>query len=138
MAAPRKHPDELGVRLREGPERGELVWRRPSRAGVQNMLRHPAYAGIYAYGRSRIDPRRRQAGRPYTGRVCTEREDWYVYLPGLLPAYISTAPPVGPRCIASTHSSQTCGPSSPSAPAEPNPSRRNRATESSDDDLRNC
>lgn len=80
---------QLGVRLREGPERGELQWRRPSRAGVQNMLRHPAYAGIYAYGRSRIDPRRRQAGRPYTGRVRTEREDWYVYLPGLLPAYIS-------------------------------------------------
>ncbi|WP_406209369.1 recombinase family protein [Streptomyces sp. NBC_01017] len=80
---------QLGVRLREGPDRGELRWRRPSRAGVQNMLRHPAYAGIYAYGRSRIDPRRRQAGRPYTGRVCTEREDWYVYLPGLLPAYIS-------------------------------------------------
>jgi len=80
---------QLGVRLREGPERGELRWRRPSRAGVQNMLRHPAYAGIYAYGRSRIDPRRRQAGRPYTGRVRTGREDWYVYLPGLLPAYIS-------------------------------------------------
>ncbi|MBV9023243.1 MAG: recombinase family protein [Streptomycetaceae bacterium] len=80
---------QLGVRLREGPERGELQWRRPSRAGVQNMLRHPAYAGIYAYGRSRIDPRRRQAGRPYTGRVRAEREDWYVYLPGLLPAYIS-------------------------------------------------
>lgn len=80
---------QLGVRLREGPERGELQWRRPSRAGVQNMLRHPAYAGIYAYGRSRLDPRRRQAGRPCTGRVRTEREDWFVYLPGLLPAYIS-------------------------------------------------
>ena len=26
---------QLGVRLREGPERGELAWRRPSRAGVQ-------------------------------------------------------------------------------------------------------
>lgn len=80
---------QLGVRMREGPERGELQWRRPCRAGVQNMLRHPVYAGIYAYGRSRIDPRRRQAGRPFTGRVRTEREDWYVYLPGLLPACIS-------------------------------------------------
>ena len=43
---------QLGVRVREGPARGELAWRRPSRAGVQNMLRNPAYAGIYAYGRS--------------------------------------------------------------------------------------
>ena len=53
------------------------------------MLRNPAYAGIYAYGRSRVDPRRRQAGRPFTGRVRTAREDWIVFLPGLLPAYIS-------------------------------------------------
>ena len=80
---------QVGVRVREGPGRGELVWRRPNRAGVQNMLRNPAYAGIYAYGRSRVDPRRRQAGRPFTGRVRTAREDWIVFLPGLLPAYIS-------------------------------------------------
>ncbi len=80
---------QVGVRVREGPERGELAWRRPSRVGVQNILRNPAYAGIYAYGRSRVDPRRRQAGRPFTGRVRTAREDWHVFLPGLLPAYIS-------------------------------------------------
>src|SRR5260370_27886339 len=80
---------QLGVRLREGPERGELQWRRPSRGGVQNMLRNPAYAGIYAYGRRTVDPRGRQAGWPFTGRVRTEREDWIVFLPGLLPGYIS-------------------------------------------------
>jgi DNA invertase Pin-like site-specific DNA recombinase len=80
---------QVGMRVREGPERGELQWRRPSRVGVQNILRNPAYAGIYAYGRSRVDPRRRQAGRPFTGRVRTAREDWIVFLPGLLPAYIS-------------------------------------------------
>ena len=57
---------------------------------MQNILRNPAYAGVYAYGRSRVDPRRRQAGRPFTGRVRTAREDWIVFLPGLLPAYIST------------------------------------------------
>jgi recombinase-like zinc beta ribbon protein/recombinase len=80
---------QLGVRLRDGPERGELAWRRPSRAGVGNMLRNPAYAGIYAYGRSTLDPRRRQPGRPCTGRVRVGRDDWLVYLPGVLPAYIS-------------------------------------------------
>ena len=80
---------QLGVRLREGPERGELAWRRPSRAGVTNMLRNPAYAGIYAYGRSTLDRRRRQPGRPCTGRVRQPRERWAVFLPGVLPAYIS-------------------------------------------------
>ena len=80
---------QLGIRLREGPERGELAWRRPSRAGLTNMLRNPAYAGIYAYGRSTLDPRRRQPGRPCTGRVRVGRDGWLVYLPGVLPAYIS-------------------------------------------------
>jgi DNA invertase Pin-like site-specific DNA recombinase len=80
---------QLGVRLREGPGRGELAWHRPSRAGVGNMLRNPAYAGIYAYGRSTLDPRRRQPGRPCTGRVRVGRDGWLVYLPGVLPAYIS-------------------------------------------------
>src|SRR5438045_7458131 len=80
---------QVGMRVREGPERGELAWRRPSRAGVQNMLRNPAYAGIYAYGRSTLDPRRRQPGRPCTGRVRVGRDGWLVYLPGVLPAYIS-------------------------------------------------
>jgi len=80
---------QLGVRLREGPERGELAWRRPSRAGLGNMLRNPAYAGVYAYGRSTLDLRRRQPGRPCTGRVRVGRDDWLVYLPGVLPAYIS-------------------------------------------------
>jgi hypothetical protein len=80
---------QLGIRLREGPERGELAWRRPGRAGVANMLRNPAYAGIYAYGRSTLDARRRQAGRPFTGRVRQPRERWAVFLPGVLPAYIS-------------------------------------------------
>src|SRR5271154_4280638 len=59
---------QLGIRLREGPERGELAWRRPSRVAIANMLRNPAYAGIYAYGRSTLDARRRQPGRPFTGR----------------------------------------------------------------------
>ncbi len=68
---------------------GSLQWRRPSRATLQNILRNPAYAGIYVYGRSTTDPRRRQAGRPFTGRVRTAREDWAVFLPGLLPGYIS-------------------------------------------------
>src|SRR6201993_1307874 len=66
---------QLGIRLREGPGRGELAWRRPSRAGVANMLRNPAYAGIYAYGRSTLDARR-QAGRPFTGRVRQPRGQW--------------------------------------------------------------
>ncbi len=80
---------QVGVRLLGGPERGELAWRRPSRSRIYSMLRNPAYAGVYAYGRSSLDPRRRQAGRPHTRRVRQGRKDWVAYLPGVLPPYIS-------------------------------------------------
>ena len=80
---------QLGVRPHERPERGELAWRRPSRVTLTNMLRNPAYAGVYAYGRSTLDPKRRRAGRPFTGRVRVDRGNWIVFLPELLPSYIS-------------------------------------------------
>ncbi|MBF6303018.1 recombinase family protein [Nocardia amamiensis] len=83
------HGIRIGVRLREGPDAGELEWRRPSRMTVNNILRHPIYAGIYAHGRRSVDPRRRIAGRPSTGKVSVPMEQWTVVLPDRLPAYIT-------------------------------------------------
>src|SRR5215471_19043669 len=68
------HQIELGVRVREGPGKGKLVWRRPNRATVQMMLKHPLYAGFYVYGRRQVDPRRTQPERPRAGRVVIQRE----------------------------------------------------------------
>jgi recombinase len=50
------HGIELGMGLRAGPDKGELVWRRPNRMTLQNILHSPVYAGIYADGRRRVDP----------------------------------------------------------------------------------
>jgi DNA invertase Pin-like site-specific DNA recombinase len=83
------HGIQLGMRLHAGPDKGELVWRRPNRMTLQNMLHNPVYAGIYAYGRRRVDPRRQLPGRPSTGRVVRAEAEWLVLLPGRLPAYIS-------------------------------------------------
>ncbi|MGW0712876.1 hypothetical protein ACWD4G_44295 [Streptomyces sp. NPDC002643] len=53
------HDIQLGIRLREGrPDKGTLEWRRPNRMTLRTLLRKPAYAGIHAYGRRRVDPRR--------------------------------------------------------------------------------
>jgi DNA invertase Pin-like site-specific DNA recombinase len=68
-----RHQIQFGVRLREGPNRGDLVWRRPNRQTLQNLLHNPLYAGAYAYGRRQIDPRRKQPGRRSTGRVRPRR-----------------------------------------------------------------
>ncbi|MER7693033.1 recombinase family protein [Streptomyces sp. NPDC097610] len=80
---------DLPLRARSGPDRGELVWRRPNRATLQWMLHSPIYAGIYAYGRRRVDPRRKVPGRPSTGKVVVNPDQWIVMIPGALPAYIS-------------------------------------------------
>jgi DNA invertase Pin-like site-specific DNA recombinase len=83
------HDVELGMRLRAGPDKGELVWRRPNRMTLQNILHSPVYAGIYAYGRRRVDLRRQLPGRPSTGRVVQAPDEWLVAIPGVLPAYIT-------------------------------------------------
>ncbi|WP_198406926.1 recombinase family protein [Nocardia terpenica] len=83
------HGIAIGVRLREGPDVGELEWRRPNRMTLQNILHNPIYAGIYVHGRRGTDPRRRIAGRPSTGKVTVPEQQWKVVLPGRLPAYIT-------------------------------------------------
>ena len=83
------HEVELGMRLRSGPDKGELVWRRPNRMTLQNILHSPIYAGIYAYGRRRVDPHKQVPGRPSTGRVARSPDQWLVAIPGALPAYIT-------------------------------------------------
>lgn len=80
---------EIGVRVREGEGRGDLSWRRPNRMTLQNMLKNPAYAGAYAYGRRQQDPRKQQPGRPQTGRVVSAPEDWHALVFDQFPAYIN-------------------------------------------------
>lgn len=77
------------VRCRWGINKGDLEWQRPNRCTLSGLLHHPAYAGAYAYGRRRIDPRKQRAGRPSTGRTVAPREQWEALLMGHLPAYIS-------------------------------------------------
>ncbi len=83
------HQIQLGVRVREGPGKGDLVWRRPNRMTLQTLLKHPLYAGAYVYGRRQDDPRRRRAGQRRSGRVVMAREDWLAFVPDHAPAYIS-------------------------------------------------
>jgi len=84
-----KQQIQIGVRLHSGSHKGDLEWRRPNRPTLQNLLKNPAYAGAYAYGRQQIDPRRKQAGRPHSGQVVMIPEDWYVLIQDHHPAYIT-------------------------------------------------
>lgn len=84
-----EHELQLPKRLRGGAAKGELVWGRPSRGTLREMIKNPIYAGVYAYGRRPVDPQKQRAGKPWSGRTMTTPEDWRVCLHDRLPAYIS-------------------------------------------------
>src|ERR687898_12910 len=50
-----EHGIQLGVRARSGPDKGEIVWKRPARATITGMINSPIYAGVYVYGRRLTD-----------------------------------------------------------------------------------
>jgi Recombinase len=81
-----QHDILLGVRLREGSTKGTLEWRRPNRMTLHNILKHPIYAGAYAYGRRQVDPRKHQPGRPSARRVTRPHDTYHVLLKEQVPA----------------------------------------------------
>jgi DNA invertase Pin-like site-specific DNA recombinase len=83
------HGIKIPVRATSGANRGELEWRRPNRQTLQNMLHNPTYAGAYRYGHRPIDPRRKQPGRPSTGKQIRRPEECLVLIRDRLPAYIT-------------------------------------------------
>lgn len=84
-----RHDVKLPVRPHFGAQRGELEWRRPNRATLLNILHHPIYAGAYRWGHRQIDPRKKLAGRPGTGRTLHAHDDCRVLIRDRFEAYIS-------------------------------------------------
>jgi Recombinase zinc beta ribbon domain/Recombinase/Resolvase, N terminal domain len=78
----------LGMRLQSGPQRGQLTWRRPVLPTLNQMLHNPTYAGAYAYGRRREEPKAKAEGRHGRGQRWVPMSEWKVLLKDRLPAYI--------------------------------------------------
>jgi DNA invertase Pin-like site-specific DNA recombinase len=78
-----------GLRLPRRDRFGEVVWKRPTIAAILSMLKHPAYAGTFTYGRTRTLRPGRAAGRAATKRLAMEQ--WRMRVPDKYPAYISWA-----------------------------------------------
>jgi DNA invertase Pin-like site-specific DNA recombinase len=85
----RRHRIELPFRPLGGPQRGQLQWHTPHRETLRLLLRRPAYAGAYTWGRHATDPRRVQPGRRGSGRIERAPHECAVFLPDNHPAYIS-------------------------------------------------
>ena len=81
---------KIGVRLRTGPDIGDLVWRRPQIGLITDMLKNPIYCGSYVYGRRQTDSRRKKPGQQGSGRTAlVPKKDWLAEVPDCFPAYIT-------------------------------------------------
>jgi DNA invertase Pin-like site-specific DNA recombinase len=72
-------------RRERGRDDGAVVWRRPTAAAISSLLRNPAYAGTFVYGRTRFQPR--VAGGPCCKHPLPP-EQWQFVVPDKYPAYI--------------------------------------------------
>ena len=84
-----RHDVKLGIRARGDAGAGRLEWRPALAYTLGRILRHPFYAGCYAFGFTRQDPRRKKPGRPSSGTVQVPRLEWQVMIPDAVPAYIT-------------------------------------------------
>jgi len=66
---------------------GEIRWRAATEASICSILKHPAYAGAYTYGRTRATPRLDTGKKSLQKPI--PREQWKVCLRDRYPAYIS-------------------------------------------------
>ncbi len=79
----------LPVRPLIGPAPHQIVWREATTSRVLQILKNPAYAGAYVYGRRQQDPCRRRPGATRASTVAVPAGRWAVCLRDAFTAYIS-------------------------------------------------
>jgi hypothetical protein len=78
----------LPVRPLDGPSPHDVVWRPASSARILQVLKNPAYAGAYVYGRRRRTPISRFSGSRGVATEAVAIQDWPVCLKDAFPRYI--------------------------------------------------
>lgn len=76
----------LPRRQLHGAVRGEIVWKPPTDTAIYEIVRNPAYAGAFVYGRRRHTP-----GQPPAVRGRRPQEEWIAIVCDVYPAYITWA-----------------------------------------------
>jgi hypothetical protein len=85
------HGLKLPRRHTAGLYAGQMLWKEPSISAVHTILKNPAYAGAFAYGRRCAEATRQIPGRCATGRLRRPRERWLALVQNVYPAYITWA-----------------------------------------------
>lgn len=79
----------LGFRCLRGERKGDLEWRAPSLTRILAILRHPIYAGAYAYGLHRAGKKNPISGVNEGGQWFVPPSELPVLIRDRLPAYIT-------------------------------------------------
>jgi DNA invertase Pin-like site-specific DNA recombinase len=69
---------------------GDLAWKRPTVAAILQILKNPAYAGAFVYGRTRTV--RTDPASPRAKQVRLPPDEWKFRVPDVYPAYICWHP----------------------------------------------
>ena len=83
------HGLKLPRRQTSGLYAGTVLWKEPNSAMLLSLLKNPAYAGAFAYGRRIADPTRQIPGRPATGKIRQPPDRWLALVKDVYPAYIT-------------------------------------------------
>jgi DNA invertase Pin-like site-specific DNA recombinase len=79
-----------GLRLpRRDIRTGKITWAQAGYPAVHDILIHPGYAGMFAYGRSKTEKHLDASGTVITRQRRLPRDQWAVMIPGHHPGYIS-------------------------------------------------
>lgn len=80
---------QLPRRQTSGLHAGSVIWKPPNIHALHSLLKNPAYAGAFVYGRRIVDPTRQTPGRPATGRLRQPAGKWIAVVKDAYPAYIT-------------------------------------------------
>lgn len=66
---------------------GDVMWKKPTGAAILQILKNPAYAGVFVYGRTRT--LRKEATSLRARQIRLPLEEWKIRVNDIYPAYIS-------------------------------------------------
>ncbi len=72
-----------------GLKAGQILWKKPTLSAIDSILKNPAYAGAFVYGRRQADASKRVSGRQSSGRLRKDKKDWIAVVKDMYPKYIS-------------------------------------------------
>jgi DNA invertase Pin-like site-specific DNA recombinase len=84
-----QHQIQMPFRPLSGPQRGQLLWRRPFRETLRLLVRRPAYAGAFTWGLHTVDRSRLAPGQRGTTRLERQPDECPVFIRDNHAAYLS-------------------------------------------------